>query len=81
MRPKPVTNAVAGRPLILHPKIIAAVRDEFVELFKRAFVEQQRDALARREFAGLVLALAAFGPPPASASALRRREGQESQRE
>ena len=36
------------------------MRDEFVELFKRAFVEQQRDAFARRKLPGLVLALAAF---------------------
>ena len=54
-------EAVAGRPLLLHPEIVAAVRDKFVEFLECAFVEQQRDALARREFAGLVLALAAFG--------------------
>ena len=35
--------------------------DEFVELFKRAFVEEQVDALARRQLAGLVFALAALG--------------------
>ena len=58
--PEAGDEAVAGRPLLLHPEIIAAVRDEFVELLERAFIEQQRDALARRELSGLVLALAAF---------------------
>ena len=53
-------ESVAGRPLILHAEIIAAMRNKFVELFKCAFIEQQRDALARRELAGFVLALAAF---------------------
>src|ERR1019366_275460 len=58
--PEAGDETVAGRPLILHPEIIAAVRDKFVELFKSAFIEQQRDALARHELAGLVFALAAF---------------------
>ena len=35
--------------------------DEFVELFERAFVEQQVNAFARAEFALLVFALAALG--------------------
>jgi hypothetical protein len=35
--------------------------DEFVELFERAFVEEQVDAFARAEFSLLVFALAAFG--------------------
>ena len=58
--PEAGDETVAGRPLLLHPEIIAAVRDKFVEFFKRAFIEQQRDALAGRELAGLVLALAAL---------------------
>ena len=44
----------------LHTEIIATVGDKFVEFFKCAFVEQQRDPLTRREFAGLMLALAAL---------------------
>ena len=58
--PEAGDEPVARRTLLLHPEVIRAVRDKFVEFFKRAFVEQQRDALARREFSGLVLALAAF---------------------
>jgi len=54
-------EAIPGRPLVLHPKIIAAVRNELVELLKGALIEKQRHALARRELAGLMLALAAFG--------------------
>jgi len=53
-------KAVARRPLLLHPKIIATMGNEFIELLKRAFVEQQFDALARRELAGFVLAFAAI---------------------
>ena len=60
-------------PLLLHSEIVAAVRDEFVELLEGAFVQEQLDALPRGKFAFLVLALAAFRAPPASASALRRR--------
>ena len=54
-------EAVSCGPLLLHTKIHAAVADEFVELFKRALVEQQMDALARGQLAGLVFALAALG--------------------
>ncbi len=53
---KPVT----GRPLFLHAKILRAVHHEFVQLFKRAFVQQQRHAFACRKFSGFVLALAPF---------------------
>ena len=38
--PKPRDEAIAGRALLLHPKIDAAVPDKLVQLFKRAFVEQ-----------------------------------------
>ena len=47
--------------LLLHAEIDAAVGDELVEFLEGAFVEQQIDAFAGGEFAGLVLALAAFG--------------------
>ena len=54
-------EAVARGTLILHPEIDAAVADEFVELFEGVFIEEKIDALARRQLAGFVLALAAFG--------------------
>ena len=38
--------------------------DEVVELLEGAFVEQQRDPLARRELALAVLALLSLGPAP-----------------
>jgi hypothetical protein len=48
-------HAVARHNLIGHPEIAAAVRDELVDLFERAGVEQQIDPLARGELAGGVL--------------------------
>ena len=59
-RPKPVMKPSPGGRWSSIPKSSRAVGDKFVELFKRAFIEQQRDAFARRQLAGLVLALAAF---------------------
>src|SRR5262249_2646416 len=53
-------EAVAGRTLIFHAEVDAAMADKFVELFEGAFVEQQIDALACSQLAGLVLALAAL---------------------
>ena len=61
MRPIAGDEAVARRALLLHAEIRAAVGDELVELLEGAFIEQQRDALARRQLAGLVFALAALG--------------------
>ena len=52
-------DAVAGDDLVLHAEVAAAVRDELVQLFERAGIEQEIDALARRELAGVVLALEA----------------------
>ena len=46
--------------LFLHAEIAAAVADQLVDFLKRAFVEQQIDALARGEFSFLVLPRAAF---------------------
>ena len=60
MRPNPVTKPSPGGRCSLHAEIFGAVRDEFVELLERAFVEQQRHAFPRREFAGFVFALAAL---------------------
>ena len=42
------------------PKSVAAVADQLVHLLERAFVEQQVDALARRELAFFVLPLHAL---------------------
>ncbi len=53
-------EAIAGDDLLFHAEIAAAVRDQLVHLLEGAFVEQQFDALARGEFAFLVLARAAF---------------------
>ena len=53
-------HAVAGDDLLVHAEIPAAVRDQLVELFEGAFVEQQLDALARGELAFLMLPLAAL---------------------
>ncbi len=55
-RPWPADDAVAGDDLLVHPEVEAAVRDELVELLERAGIEQEVDALARGQLAGLVLA-------------------------
>ena len=46
--------------LLVHAEVGAAVGDELVGLFEGAFVEQELDALARRQLALLVLARAAL---------------------
>ena len=62
-------DAVARDDLVGHPEVEAAVRDELVDLFEGARVEQQVDALARRQLAGRALPLEALfaasqlGPP------------------
>ncbi len=55
-------EAVARRSLLLHPEVRAAVPDELVQLLEGAFIEQEVDALARSELAGLALSLAALRP-------------------
>ena len=57
-------HAVAGDLGLLHAEIVGAVLDEHVELLERVLVHQELDALARGQFAALVLRLDA---------ALRRR--------
>ena len=52
-------EAVAGDDLLLHAEVAAAMRDELVEFFEGAFVEEQFDALAGGKFALFVLAVAA----------------------
>jgi hypothetical protein len=51
----PGDDAVAGHELIAHPEVAAAVRDELVDLFERARVEEQIDALTRGQLAALAL--------------------------
>jgi len=50
-------DAVAGNDLILHAEVDAAMGDELVHFLERARVEQQFDALARRQLAGVVVPL------------------------
>ena len=61
-------ESVAGRPLLFHAKIGAAVRQKLVQLFERAFIQEQSDTFTHRQFASFVLARAPLG-----ASALFRR--------
>ena len=50
-------DAVAGDLGLFHAEVVGAVLDEHVEFLERALVEQQFDALARGQFAALVLGL------------------------
>ena len=58
-----MTRPSPGITCSVHAEIAAAVLDELVDLFERAFVEKEFDAFARGEFAFAVLAFAAFGAP------------------
>ena len=53
-------DAVAGDDLLLHPEVLAAVRDELVDLLERAGIEEARHALARGQLALRVLFLEAL---------------------
>ena len=53
---------VAKERLLLHVEVGAAVGDEHVELFERAFVKEEGDTLAGGQFALLVLLVDAFLP-------------------
>ena len=48
---------IAADALVLHVEILATVNHEAVELFESVGVEQQIDALARGQLAGVVLTL------------------------
>ena len=48
-------HAIAGGALLFQAEVVRAVRDQHVQFFEAAFVEQQVEALARREFAPGVL--------------------------
>ena len=50
-------DAVARDDLIGHPEVETAVCDELVDLFERGGIEQQLDALARRQLARGTLTL------------------------
>src|SRR5690606_18154749 len=53
-------DAVAGDFRLLHAEFVAAVFDEHVELFERAFIQQELNPLARRQLALGVLGGVAF---------------------
>ncbi len=53
-------ESIAGRTLLLHAEIRAAMAHEFVELFESVFIEQKMNALARGELACFMFALAAL---------------------
>ena len=63
-------DAVARDDLVGHPEIEASMCDELVDLFKRAGVEEQVDALARGELACGALALQALFSPSELGAAL-----------
>ena len=60
-RPVPAHHTVAGDALALHPEVVAAVDHQRIHLDERAGIEQQVDALVRRQLPGVVLALDALG--------------------
>jgi hypothetical protein len=49
-------DAVAGNQLPGHAEVEAPVRDELVDLLEGARIEQEVDALARRQLPGFALA-------------------------
>ena len=59
---EPADDAVAGKALLVEAELADVVRRERAELLERTLVEQQREALARRELAACVLLLDAFLP-------------------
>ena len=55
--PQPVTTPSPGMMVLVGVEILVAVLDEHVELLEGVRVEQQLDALARRQLAARVLRL------------------------
>ena len=53
-------ETVARWALLFHSKIDAVVADKFIQLLEGTFIEEQINAFASGEFAGFMLALAAF---------------------
>ena len=68
--PQPVTTPSPGISSF-HAEFVRAVLDEHVEFLERALVEQELDALARRQLAALVLRVDAACPPPRRAFSRR----------
>ena len=65
-------DAVAGDDLLLHPEVVAAMRDQLVDFFERAGIEQPRHALARGQLAlRRAASCSRSSPPPSSASRSR----------
>ena len=56
-------HAVARHDLLGHAEVAAAVGDELVDFLEGAGVEQQVDALARRQLAGVALAAETSSSP------------------
>ncbi len=54
-------HPVARDPLFLHAEVPALVDDQLVHLLERSLVEEQPDALPRRQLARLVLLLDPLG--------------------
>jgi hypothetical protein len=67
-------DAVARKFLAFEAEVCGAVLDELVELFERAFVQKELDALARSPLARLVLALDARGASAFGGAALQFEE-------
>jgi hypothetical protein len=53
-------KAVAIHDAVLHTEVLAAVTDQLIQLFKRAFVQKQIDALTRGKLSFLMLTLLTF---------------------
>ena len=62
--PVPGDETVAGNDLLVHAEIAAAVRHQLVQFFESVLIQQQFDALARAQFAFLVLPRAPLRPAP-----------------
>lgn len=48
-------HAIAGKKLLIHPKVARAMFDELVEFLKCVFIEEKVDPFARGHLAGGVL--------------------------
>ena len=57
MRPWPLTTPSPGMICCFHPEVLAAMRDELVDLLEGAGIEQARHALARGQLALRVMLL------------------------
>jgi hypothetical protein len=53
----PAHHAIAWNHELIHPEVLAAVRDQLVDFFERARIEQVSHALARGQLALVMLLL------------------------